>query len=331
MFKTRNIKILSDSLFHRKWNSHLKFNCNFYFRNFLSTYHFNNQSKKLFTENDKRNNENFCFKDSNVLKDENNSPEFSEIKAEKKNSGATINLIQTPIIKSNFKKDFLELTKFKLCVLNSFVSLSTYTFYCTNQCALDYFLFGLGTISIAMTTQVLNQLVEKNLDKKMKRTESRPLPKQRMTDQTALLIARNLWVFSFFCYSLSCPQAIMFSNLIIFIYILCYTPLKRKNNLSMHIGAIVGGLPAILGSYAATNFLLLPESLLLAGYIFAWQYPHFYGILYQNKDDYKKAGFKFISNDDCKTKYAYFQMLASCLLMSYIVYKFNQMKISFSN
>ena len=37
---------------------------------------------------------------------------------------------------------------------------------------------------------------------------------------------------------------------------------------------------------------------MLAAYIFSWQFPHFYGILYENKDDYKRAGFKMISNED---------------------------------
>ncbi len=40
------------------------------------------------------------------------------------------------------------------------------------------------------------------------------------------------------------------------------------------------------------------ETILLSLYIFSWQFPHFYGILYENKEDYKKAGFSMISNSD---------------------------------
>ena len=41
-----------------------------------------------------------------------------------------------------------------------------------------------------------------------------------------------------------------------------------------------------------------PATLLLASYIFTWQFPHFYGILYEHKEDYKKAGFVMTSNED---------------------------------
>jgi len=52
--------------------------------------------------------------------------------------------------------------------------------------------------------------------------------------------------------------------------------------------------------------LLEPATLLLASYIFTWQFPHFYGILYENKEDYAKAGFVMTSNLDPQgDKFAY--------------------------
>jgi len=223
--------------------------------------------------------------------------------------------------KRSFYKDVMELTKFKLCVLNSSVAISTYAFYSTGFHLLaDFLLFTGGTMCISMTTQVLNQILEKYHDKKMRRTCNRPLPKQRMSDKTAAMIGGSLWLSSVAFYSLTCPHAILFSNGILLLYIGPYTSLKRHSNLSMHIGAVVGGLPALLGSYAASGLILQESSLLLASYIYAWQYPHFYGILYQNKDDYKKAGFNFISNHSHKTHIAYFQMIAAMIAMLAIVY-----------
>ena len=64
------------------------------------------------------------------------------------------------------------------------------------------------------------------------------------------------------------------------------------------MGAIVGALPPFIGTFAQTGTLLDPATLLLASYIFTWQFPHFYGILYENKEDYKKAGFVMTSNED---------------------------------
>jgi len=300
------------------------------FKSFCSFYRLNFCNKINKNNNIGEEKENFCFTDSNILKPgskNNDKQDFSNLDASNfkitKSNPPTV-IIDSIKSKSSFKKDFLELTKFKLCILNSFVSLTTYTFYCTNQTLLDYCLFGLGTMSISMTTQVLNQLWEKIHDKEMKRTMKRPLPKQRMSDKTALIIAISLWSSSTILYSLTCPSAILFSNFILALYIFGYTPMKRVSNLSMHLGALVGALPALLGSFAATNILFLNEALLLAGYIFSWQYPHFYGILYQNKEDYKKAGFMFISRSEEKTKYAYMQMIVAMGAMAYIVYLFNK-------
>jgi len=50
--------------------------------------------------------------------------------------------------------------------------------------------------------------------------------------------------------------------------------------------------------------LFTPETILLSAYIFSWQYPHFYGILYENRYDYKKAGYEMISNYDIDGKKA---------------------------
>lgn len=74
-------------------------------------------------------------------------------------------------------------------------------------------------------------------------------------------------------------------------YSMMYTPMKQYTNFNTFFGAIVGSLPPFIGCYAAMGSLLSPETFLLSAYIFSWQWPHFYGILYENKDDYKKAGF----------------------------------------
>jgi protoheme IX farnesyltransferase len=74
--------------------------------------------------------------------------------------------------------------------------------------------------------------------------------------------------------------------------------MKRKSSSNTFAGAIVGALPPFIGTYAQTGALFDIPTLLLASYIFSWQFPHFYGILYENKDDYKKAGFVMISDED---------------------------------
>ena len=259
----------------------------------------------------------FCFTQKSILYEKENNNDII-------NSTNNSAVIAAKDYKLNIRtawKNLSELSKFKLCLLNTSVSMSTYAFYTTTQTTFDYFLFGAGTLLISMNTQVLNQIIEKIYDKQMKRTNSRPLPKQRISDNTAKFISAGLWTLSTACYSLTCPNAILFSNSILTLYIMGYTPLKRISNLSMHMGALVGALPALLGSFAATGMLLTEESLLLAAYIFAWQYPHFYGILYQNKEDYMKAGFKFISNDETKNWISYIQMIIAMIAIMLIVWR----------
>ena len=285
-----------------------------------SFYKFNNFS--FSKENHSEDNKSFCFSN---------------------NSDITEKPIEETIIKTKedvlvfeknkqrvLYKDIMEITKFKLCILNLSVSLSTYIYYSTHLTMINLPFFAIGTLSIAMTTQVLNQIMEKIYDKKMKRTQMRPLPKQRMTTKEAYALAFGLWSVSIGSFMVCSPQSIMFTGSILSLYIFCYTPLKRINNLSMHVGALVGSLPALLGAYGVNGSLNLSfddPAFLLASYIFCWQYPHFYGILYQNKEDYSKAGFKFISNDDGKINIAYAQLILACLAIIVIVFKMKEIKI----
>jgi protoheme IX farnesyltransferase len=230
------------------------------------------------------------------------------------------------IQKKDVLKLFSEITKFKLSFLNTSVAITSYFFFANlNYYFLsNFFLFAGGTMCISMTSQVINQIMEINYDKMMKRTQNRPLPKNRISVSSAKKVAFALWSTSTIMFSIINPQAILFPNGILLLYVCAYTPLKRVNNSAMHIGAVVGCLPALLGSFAATNVIFLEEAFLLAGYIAAWQYPHFYGILYNNKEDYKAAGFKFISNYNSKNIYAYLQIIVSMAVMAYIVYRLNK-------
>jgi len=235
--------------------------------------------------------------------------------------------LEKPKQKVSMIKDLKEITKFKLSILNTIVSLSTFTLI-GNPTIMQTLFFGLGTMSISMTTQVLNQIKEKFFDSQMMRTHTRPLPKERFSIKQAAGIAAFLELSSlaFFSVLPFGTQAMIFSNFILFLYISVYTPLKRKNNLSMHVGAVVGALPPLLGSIAGGN-PFSPEALLLAGFIFAWQYPHFYGILYPNRYDYQKAGFKFIAVDESKDSIAHKQMILGMIGMALIVYILYKRKI----
>jgi len=90
--------------------------------------------------------------------------------------------------------------------------------------------------------------------------------------------------------------------------------MKQKSEYNTLVGAIVGAMPPFIGTFAQTGTLLDPTTWLLASYIFTWQFPHFYGILYEHKDDYKKAGFVMTSNDDPTGEKTAFKQILACTL-----------------
>jgi heme O synthase-like polyprenyltransferase len=58
---------------------------------------------------------------------------------------------------------------------------------------------------------------------------------------------------------------------------------------------------------------------LLSAYIFSWQFPHFYGILYEHKDDYKNAGFVMTSNEDPTGEKTAFKQIFACTCLNTII------------
>ena len=81
----------------------------------------------------------------------------------------------------------------------------------------------------------------------------------------------------------------------------------------------MGALPPFIGTFAHTGTLLDPATLLLAGYIFTWQFPHFYGILYEHAADYKKAGFVMTSNDDPTGEKKASKQILACTIANTVI------------
>ena len=99
------------------------------------------------------------------------------------------------------------------------------------------------------------------------------------------------------------------ANLILYSYLFVYTPLKRKTELNTHFGSVVGALPPALGWMAAGGSFFDPHCLGLFTFLLAWQFPHFYGILWTYRNDYDENGYKMLKDHNRATKIMY-----SCLL-----------------
>src|SRR5690349_14923767 len=137
----------------------------------------------------------------------------------------------------------------------------------------------------------LNQWYEHDLDAKMRRTATRPLPAGRMDRQTALHFGVGLAAFSVILMELATNNlaAALLAVSILF-YVLVYTVwLKRRTPQNIVIGGAAGAFPPLIGWVAATGRIeLLP--VLLFAIIFLWTPPHFWALSLFVRSDYAAAG-----------------------------------------
>ena len=137
----------------------------------------------------------------------------------------------------------------------------------------------------------LNMWYEVDIDAKMKRTASRPLPAGRMDRQSALHFGVGLSFFSVILMGLATNwlAAGVLAASILF-YVLVYTVwLKRRTPQNIVIGGAAGAFPPVIGWAAATgDVTLLP--VLLFTLIFLWTPPHFWALSLFVRSDYAAAG-----------------------------------------
>jgi protoheme IX farnesyltransferase len=147
-----------------------------------------------------------------------------------------------------------------------------------------------ATMMIAAGTAALNHYIERESDRHMRRTASRPLPTGQLTPAEALRFGLLLCVagavdLAFVGGFLPCLLGV-FTSLS---YLLAYTPLKTRTVWATFIGAIPGAIPPMIGWTAATGKLDAPAWLLFA-ILFFWQFPHFHAIAWMYREDYARAG-----------------------------------------
>jgi heme o synthase len=147
-----------------------------------------------------------------------------------------------------------------------------------------------GTMLIAAGTAALNHYIERDSDRYMRRTASRPLPSGLLQPREALLFGLALAAGG--AIDLYISAGILASSLGVATsasYLLAYTPLKRKTVWATFVGAFPGAIPPMIGWVAATGSLDRGAWLLFA-ILFLWQFPHFHAIAWMYREDYARAG-----------------------------------------
>ncbi|KAJ5579878.1 uncharacterized protein N7459_005863 [Penicillium hispanicum] len=221
---------------------------------------------------------------------------------------------------------FLALTKPRLSFLILLTTTSAYGMYpISSLLTLDPAMTPLPTLSTSTLTFIylttgtflsccsantLNMLFEPQYDALMSRTRNRPLVRGLVSRRAALLFAVGTAAAGLgLLYIGTNPTTTALSATNIALYAFVYTPLKRIHVINTWVGAVVGGIPPLMGWVAAAgqtattghdswrDMLFSEDSIggwLLGGVLFAWQFPHFNALSHVIRDDYKAAGYRMM-------------------------------------
>ena len=189
---------------------------------------------------------------------------------------------------SLFVTDFLLLTKSRLSLTVVFSSIAGYFLAVQAPSAWHILMLSLGGYGLAGASNAFNQIIEKDIDAKMKRTQNRPIPKGRMSTQTAFIIATTLLIIGLVILYGFNPKTAMFGAISVFLYCCAYTPLKTITPLSVFVGAIPGAIPFMLGWVSVTGSFGIEPGILFMIQFF-WQFPHFWAIGWLMHEDYQRA------------------------------------------
>ena len=191
--------------------------------------------------------------------------------------------------------DYKQLVKLRLNLLVVFSAVITYMI-AAKTISLEVMMFlALGGFFVTGASNALNQVLEREFDKLMKRTADRPLAAGRMATSEAVLAAGLMSLVGITLLSYINPICGVFGTLSLIIYAFIYTPLKRVSPVAVLVGAIPGALPTAIGAVAAEGFVS-PLCIAIFGIQFFWQFPHFWAIAWLGHEDYTKAGFKLLPN-----------------------------------
>lgn len=152
----------------------------------------------------------------------------------------------------------------------------------------------LATTLLAAGTSALNQYVERDVDAKMRRTVSRPLPSGQVQPDEALWLGVGLALAGALYLALAAGAlACLLGAFTCLSYLGVYTPLKSRTTWATFIGAFPGAVPPMIGWVAASGSLSRGAWLLFA-ILFLWQFPHFDAIAWIYREDYARAGIRML-------------------------------------
>lgn len=195
-------------------------------------------------------------------------------------------------------QSYFKLMKFRLSFLVAFSSGMGYMLAVSGTMDWGkFFLFALAGFMVTVSSNIINQIIEKDIDSLMSRTQHRPLPTGKITIAEAATLSFLFGGIGIsVLYLIFNVNAALLSLISLLIYGFAYTPLKTKSPAAVFVGAIPGALPPMIGWIAATNKFGLEPGILFAIQFF-WQFPHYWAIAWVLDEDYKKANIRLLPSN----------------------------------
>lgn len=191
---------------------------------------------------------------------------------------------------------YSRLFRLRLALLNGIAAAGGYLLYPAEPEAMRLFASLIGVALLAAGGSALNQLMECDLDSLMERTRCRPLPAGELTPATAAIVAGIVILAGLVqLAAVGGPIPAGLGGFALFLYLVVYTPLKRRTSCALAVGAVCGAIPPLIGWCIAGGQPLDFRVVLLAGLLYLWQIPHFWLFQRRHAEDYRRAGIPSVS------------------------------------
>ncbi len=187
-------------------------------------------------------------------------------------------------------KNYWLLAKPGIVVGNLLTAVAGYLFASHLQFVVFRFVFAmLGFALVMAASSVVNNLYDRDVDKVMTRTKSRPTVRGDISLTAGIIFTLVLVASGFSLLAMFTNLTTIILGLAGFIiYAAVYTPLKRKTYHATLVGGFAGAMP-IMGGYTAYNGHLDLVAIVLGLIMLMWQMPHFYALAFLHQADYKRA------------------------------------------
>jgi protoheme IX farnesyltransferase len=195
-------------------------------------------------------------------------------------------------------RDYAELTKLRVTSLVVMTAWCGYYFGAARS-GISSLSWGLvqalvGVALVAGGAAALNEVMEFDIDGRMRRTAGRPLPTGRMSRMRATIAGVGMVLGGALFLGLVMNALTGWLSLATaVVYLAAYTPLKKVHPICTFVGAFPGAMPGVLGWTAARGQLEW-GALVMFAIVFFWQFPHFFSIAWLYREDYAAGAIRML-------------------------------------